>query len=177
MSTHSEWKPWPHCGKTRSTSPSANSARQMAQSSSTTPPAVEVAAQLKENVGSTRTAFFLRPLLGGAGKGARADETAARWSHAQRAKRARPTTHMRVQRRTVRMMATSESKGRGFGASAADDRRNLAGERIPSSIEIESREKEETSFEGAVSWCFHFIVQNCSNNFSFYALNSFIYFF
>lgn len=62
-STQATWKAWPHRGSTRSASPSAKSARQMAHSEA----AEHGDDTAKGTVGSASMAFFLRPRGGGGG--------------------------------------------------------------------------------------------------------------
>ncbi|CAL9159887.1 unnamed protein product, partial [Musa hybrid cultivar] len=120
-STHPTWNPWPHCGSTRSSSPSSNSARQIGHSTRPPPPAPY------EIVGSARKASFSRPLLDGS--------TGERRRQAQRATRASPATETTAQRRAAMTTTTSVSMGTdsdgGNDGNCSDSvRRNLAAEGI-----------------------------------------------
>ncbi|URD94617.1 hypothetical protein MUK42_37776 [Musa troglodytarum] len=143
VSTQATWKPWPHCGRTRTWSPSANSARQMGQTESfPLPPGAEE--ESKECVGRERRAFFSRPVS----VGRKTEAAAAREgrSQAQRATTARPRTQMRPQRSAARKTMRSESTERGSCGPAAwrlsEDWRNLdrEGNIIPERVASERTE-------------------------------------
>lgn len=109
MSMQTTWKPWPHCGSTRISSPAANSVRQIAQSENLAEKSGE-----KVALGRALRIFFLRPLLAGGvgrdeaeGVGAKAPER--RRSQAQRATAMRPRTQIRAHRRAARITTKSES--------------------------------------------------------------------
>lgn len=100
VSMHATWKAWPHCGRTRISSPAASSARQMAQSEK---PASEPGARV--SFGSDRRTFFLRPLLALGWDGFGGER---RRSQAQRATATRPSKHIRAQSRTASIRTDSE---------------------------------------------------------------------
>ncbi|PON90504.1 hypothetical protein TorRG33x02_137890 [Trema orientale] len=116
------WKAWPHCGSSRISSPTANSARQMAQSVN-----LEANSGVKLSFGRERRIFFFSPLLGGGGGGRLeplAEELPAerRRSQAHRATATRPSTQIRAQRSAARITTKSEStEGSGDDAAGDDD--------------------------------------------------------
>lgn len=127
MSMQATWKPWPHCGSTRISSPTSNSARQIAQSENLAEDSAE-----KVALGRDLRIFFLRPLLaGGVGRGVSAGLEAelpeSRRSQAQRATAMRPSTQIRAQRRAARITTKSESTvapcsgGGGGGSLVAEE--------------------------------------------------------
>lgn len=138
-STQGAWKPWPQPGSTRRSSPSANSARQMAHSEEDDDDVADVVAEEegKERVGSASMAFFLSPLGGGSAEPELLERRRLWRRHAQRETRARPRTQTSAQRSEARITTMSEStditgageEGVSTGAEAAGCRR-LAGARM-----------------------------------------------
>lgn len=104
---HATWKPWPHCGSSRISSPEANSVRQMAHSVN-----LEVQSAVYVSFGRERRTFFFRPLFGGCGGGRGGVVVVAaavrRRSQTQRAMTTRPRTQTRAQKRARRTKAESE---------------------------------------------------------------------
>ena len=120
VSMQAPWKPWAQRGSTRSWSPSANAARQMAHSlsSSLVLPFSLFREEETETVGSASMAAFSSPLGGWADDLppellppplATSDTEAPPLRQAHRATSARPATQMRAQRRDARMTTVSES--------------------------------------------------------------------
>ncbi|CAL9752774.1 unnamed protein product [Musa acuminata subsp. burmannicoides] len=122
-STHPAWNPCPHCGSTRSCSPSSNSARQIGHSAGSSPPP----APPYETLGSCRRAVLLRPLSGGARGPPPPRERQGQAQ--QRATRARPTALIAAQSSAARITTTLVC-GSGGGADVV---RNLAAGGIGSS--------------------------------------------
>lgn len=94
----------------RTSSPSTNSAKQIAHSAN-----LSIFDGSYGILGKDSRAFFLRPLLEG---GAGSDDPARR-VHAHRATAANPTTQIRAQSKAARMTTTSESTARGCSGGLA----------------------------------------------------------
>ncbi|CAI0434789.1 unnamed protein product [Linum tenue] len=144
----STWKPWPHCGSTRNSSPAANSTRQMAQSVNF---AAASSAGEKVCLGRARRTFFFTPLLAceelGAPGGALPPPAAAagpeeerRRIQAQRATATRPRTQIRAQRSAASMTTKSLSTG-GTG-----------GWESPAGAVVAAAGTESSSLNGRVMW-------------------------
>ncbi|KAE8784437.1 hypothetical protein D1007_41990 [Hordeum vulgare] len=110
-SMQSAWKAWPHRGRTRTPSPSANSARHIAHSIAA---GCGEAAAAKETVGSASIAFFLRPFGGGSEEEV---ELERRRRHAHREARASPSTQTTAHSSDARMTVMSESTAIGAACS------------------------------------------------------------
>jgi hypothetical protein len=109
-STQTTWKPWPHCGSTRTLSPSANSARHIAHSDDDDHAVVAVdnsGEAAKETVGRASMAFFLSPF--GGGEWSEELEAERRRRHAQRETSARPRTQTSAHISDARITTMFES--------------------------------------------------------------------
>ncbi|KAL3505513.1 hypothetical protein ACH5RR_035354 [Cinchona calisaya] len=98
---HPTWNPWPHCGRTRISSPAMNSARQMAQSENFSERSEEYVSLGKD----LRTFFFKGVLAGGADL-----RSEIRRIHAHRATATSPIMQIRAHRRAARITTKSASK-------------------------------------------------------------------
>lgn len=117
VSTHNTWNPCPHCGRTRISSPSTNSAKHMAHSANLP---LTVASWV--SFGSDWRIFFFSPLFAaGCVADARAPPAEPRRSQAQRATAMRPTTHIRAHSSAARITTKSDSTSTASGGSAADE--------------------------------------------------------
>lgn len=121
-STQAAWNPWPHAGSTRTVSPRANSARQMAHSgrSSSSPPSCSGRAH--DTVGIESSAFRLIPLhAAAAARSASASTEKADGLHSRehRATKASPTTHSRKQSTAARIRNVSVCTPPAEGGAAA----------------------------------------------------------
>ncbi|XBI14247.1 hypothetical protein VPH35_140863 [Triticum aestivum] len=110
-STQTTWKVWQHRGRTRTPSPSANSARHIAHSVAA---GCGDAAAAKETVGSASIAFFLRPFWGGLEEEV---ELERRCRHAHREASASPRTQTSAHSSDARMTVMSESNAIGAACS------------------------------------------------------------
>lgn len=110
-SMQTTWKAWPHRGRTRTPSPSANSARHIAHSVAA---GCSEAAAAKETVGSASIAFFLRPFGSGLEEEVGLER---RRRHAHRETRARPRTQTSAHSSEARITTMSESTAMGAACS------------------------------------------------------------
>ncbi|XBH72088.1 hypothetical protein VPH35_099463 [Triticum aestivum] len=107
-STQAAWKPWPQCGSTRTSSPRANSARQMAHSGrSPSSSSTSLCCGLHDTVGSDCSAFFSRPPQGALAAGPSTEKAEGLQSREQRATMASPTTHSRKQSTAITIRTVS----------------------------------------------------------------------
>ena len=107
-STQAVWKPWPHVGSTRTSSPSANSARQMAHSGFSPASSLSFCSGRHDTVGSDCSAFFLIPLHGAAtAPGVSTEKAEGLHRREHRATMASPTTQSRKQSTAARMSSVS----------------------------------------------------------------------
>ncbi|KAK2988201.1 hypothetical protein RJ640_020683 [Escallonia rubra] len=106
VSIQPTWNPWPHCGNTLISSPTINSARQMAQSEN-----FPASFSEKVSLGRDLNTFFFSPLFAAGGFVARPVILPEILRiQAQRATATRPSTHMRAHSRAARMTTKSEPK-------------------------------------------------------------------
>lgn len=140
------WKPWLHCGRTRISSPTANSDKQIAHSSASFPACCSAEYGI---FGRDFSTFFFRPLVAGAGDPTPAPPYSRR-IQVHRATATRPSTQINAHNKAASMTTKSESTASasfdgvcGGGGPGFRLRRNLAGEVMRESEKGEAVEMDD----------------------------------